>query len=418
MPDVFKPMKILIASDQFPPEQWGGASSVATLHAKELVRRGLNVRIFTITQSKSDIGFGSFDGMDVFRAYSKYHERWRAWRSVNNTSVVNEFKDILDDMRPDIVHFHNVHHHISYASIKSAKTRSSKVFLTLHDVMSFNYGKLCEKSFIRPEDTSVRNVFDYKISALDNIRRSKKRYNPFRNIAIKKYLGFADKLIAVSRALKDAVEQNGISNVEVVRNGIDAENWVIDESEVTNLKQQLDIRERPTILFVGRLTGTKGGDVILKALDMIIKKVPKAVLLIVGDDGRAYKNDFQGNIDYVRFVPSVAYSEIKKYYHCSDVVVVPSLCFDSFPTVNLEAMACAKPVVATHFGGSPEAVEHEKTGYVVNPLNIENLSNCVIDLLSDTEKAKRFGEAGRKRVLGELNVASHIDSLYNLYTSV
>ncbi len=418
MPDVFKPMNIVIASDQFPTEQCGGAASVAGMHAKELARRGLNVRIFTTTQNKSDVGVVRFDGMDVFRAYSKYPERWRAWRSVNNPSVVNKFKDILDDMKPDIVHFHNVHHHISYASIKSAKTRSPKVFLTLHDVMSFHFGKLCEKSFIRPEDTSVRDVFDYKISALDNIRLSKKRYNPFRNMAIKKYLGFADKLIAVSRALKDAVGQNGISNVEVIRNGIDAENWVIDESEATNLKQQLNIRERPTILFVGRLTGAKGGDVMLKALDMIIRKVPKAVLLVVGDGGRAYKNRFQGKIDYVRFVPSVAYSEIKKYYHCSDVVVVPSLCFDSFPTVNLEAMACAKPVVATHFGGSPEAVEHENTGYVVNPLNIESLSSCVIDLLLDTEKAKRFGEAGRQKVLGELNLVSHVDSLYNLYKSV
>lgn len=95
-------------------------------------------------------------------------------------------------------------------------------------------------------------------------------------------------------------------------------------------------------------------------------------------------------------------------YNASDVVVVPSLYLDPFPTVNLEAMACKKPVVGTCFGGTPEIVRDGITGYIVNPLNVENMAEKIVDLLKNSEKAKKFGQAGYERVKSQFSLDKQV----------
>ncbi|NOG48987.1 MAG: glycosyltransferase family 4 protein [Chloroflexi bacterium] len=84
-------------------------------------------------------------------------------------------------------------------------------------------------------------------------------------------------------------------------------------------------------------------------------------------------------------------------YHLADAVAAPSICLDVFPTVNLEAMAAGKPVVATCFGGSPEAVADSATGHIVQPFDIAALSGSLAALLDDPERAAAMGAAGRGR---------------------
>ena len=97
-------------------------------------------------------------------------------------------------------------------------------------------------------------------------------------------------------------------------------------------------------------------------------------------------------------------TELQKAYASAALVVVPSLSFDSFPTVNLEAMAAGKPVVATCFGGSREAVQDGVTGYIVNPFNVPVLAEKIVDLLQSVEKLNRFGHEGHERVLKEFTL--------------
>ena len=89
---------------------------------------------------------------------------------------------------------------------------------------------------------------------------------------------------------------------------------------------------------------------------------------------------------------------MRKIISESKMVVVLSLYLDPFPTVNLEAMASGKPIVGTCFGGTPEAVANNETGYIVNPYDEKELAAKIIDLLKNPEKAKLFGTNGRHRV--------------------
>jgi glycosyltransferase involved in cell wall biosynthesis len=80
------------------------------------------------------------------------------------------------------------------------------------------------------------------------------------------------------------------------------------------------------------------------------------------------------------------------------VFVTPSICFDTFGLVNLEAMEHAKPVVATSFGGSPEVVQDGVTGFVANPFDLGAFSDAIARLLADPDLRARMGAAGRARL--------------------
>jgi glycosyltransferase involved in cell wall biosynthesis len=96
-------------------------------------------------------------------------------------------------------------------------------------------------------------------------------------------------------------------------------------------------------------------------------------------------------------------------------VVVPSIIFDSFPTVNLEAMAAGKPIVATCFGGSREAVVGGKTGYIVNPLNIEDLAQKMLYLLQNSQEANAMGERGKNTVREHFTALHMLDAYCSYY---
>ena len=216
-------MKILILSDGL---SGGGAERVAFDLANSFLKFKNEVSIITAVQDKSKVGKINKNGMEIYKIYSNYHERWRAYFSLNNYRVIKEMKEIIKHINPDIVHAHNIHYHLSYHSLKIAKEYCDKVFLTTHDVMLFHYGKLVE--FINQDNLSIPKKFNYKITPWQQIKRFKKRYNPLRNIIIKKYLKYVDKIFAVSYTLKDALNQNSIKNVEVIYNGIEIAQWQVD----------------------------------------------------------------------------------------------------------------------------------------------------------------------------------------------
>jgi len=199
-------MKILILSDGFPPNHIGGAEIIAFNLAKDLKEKGHEIFIITTTQKKNQEIEKEYFGLKIYQIYSNYHERWRAYLSLYNPQTISYIEKIIKEIRPDVIHAHNIHKYISYHSLRISKKYSKSVFLTVHDVMLFHYGKLVE--FVNQNDLSVPKNFNYKIRPWQQIKRFKKRYNPFRNIIIKHYLKYIDKIFAVSHTLKDALNQN------------------------------------------------------------------------------------------------------------------------------------------------------------------------------------------------------------------
>jgi len=412
----FNIMKILILSDSFLSDYTGGAEVIAFNLANGFQKLGNYVYVITTVREKSKTGQYDYHGLKVFRIYADYHERWRAYLSLYNPQTVNQIKKIIKQIKPDIVHVHNIHYYLSYHSLKIAKKYSRAVFLTAHDVMLFHYDKLIE--FVNQNDLSIPKKFNYKITHWQQLERFRKRYNPFRNIVIRHYLKYVDKIFAVSQTLKDSLLQNNVKNVEVIYNGIDIAQWQINDEKLKNFKKKYNLFNKKIVFFAGRLSDLKGRKKILKAMKIVKKQIPDILLLVAGEKDSYTETmiELVKNENFpILFTGWIEGDDLKNAYHSSDIVVTPSICLDSFNLINIEGMICKKPVVGTCFGGTSEIVIDNKTGYIVNPLDVQTMAEKIIDLLKNSQKAIQFGQAGYERVKKHFSFEKQIQETLKWY---
>ncbi len=405
-------MKIVFLSDDFPPQSFGGAGISTYDLAAGMKKAGQEVFVITTCRKKEEAGEFEYNGLRVFKIASDYPSKWRWYVSLYNRPVLLRVEELLKKIRPDVVHVNNIHFYLSYHSIKVAKRYAKVVVWTGRDVMAFNFAKLTTRRYLEN--------FDYHTTWLDHLNQAKKRWNPFRNFFIKKYLRYADRLFAVSVALKDALEQNGIVNVEITHTGVDLSEWTVSQDSVDLFKSKHELENKKNILFGGRLSEAKGGQKVLVAMVEIVKEFPDARLLVTANlDGHTQKMVTEaqklGIGDNLIFTGWIKREEMKFAYASADIVLVPSICFDSFPRTVLEAMASGKPVVGTCYGGAPEIIENDITGFVVNPFNSSEITNRVVDLFRIPSKRESFGKASRERVEAEFNIKSKIQYLISVY---
>lgn len=165
------------------------------------------------------------------------------------------------------------------------------------------------------------------------------------------------------------------------------------------------VREDFIIGFFGELNPHKGLHILVAALP----KLPARVgLRIFGKGSECYADRLQaealalGVKDRVKFCGFVA-DAAEKMAHV-DVVVLPSIEFESFGMVLLEAMQNRKPVVVSNIGGMKEIVQHGATGYVVTAGSEEALAGAILKLVNDRGLADRLGEAGYERLQSHFSV--------------
>lgn len=413
-------MRIVLLQDDFPPFAKGGAGIVTASFAHELMTHGHELTVITAVQNISLVGSFREEGMRVERIYSDYPQRWRSWRSLYNPSTVSAIKRILAEVKPEIVHAHNIHYHLSYWALRLARRNGARVFLTAHDVMLFHYGKL--HSFIDPKHSECRTAWDYRVSAWQQLREYRLWYNPFRNVIIRRLLQNVNKIFAVSKALKDALSQNGISDVEVLRNGIDMEKWNAPSKHAEEFVQKYKLEGKKVFLFGGRISSLKGGSVILAALRDIVRAEPDAVMLLLGTrDAYVEKLEKQAVVwgmgDHLVSTGWLSGDELRAAYRTATLVAVPSLYLDPLPTVVLEAMAYGKPVVGSCFGGIPEMILDGETGFTVNSYDNSALVVRIVELISDQEKSDTFGRAGQRRVEKDFSLEQWYRGTFIAYTT-
>src|SRR3989344_2382572 len=377
-------MKILMLQDDFPPQSFGGAGISTFYLAQGLQKAGHQIFVLTTVREKKDEGVCNYRGLKVFRIFADYHPRYRAYLSLYNPQTVSKVRELIKQISPDITHAHNIHSYLSYACLKIAKKHSRAVFWTARDTMSFTFGKLATKKYLEQ--------FDTRTSWRDHLKQAKKRYNPLRNIIIRHYLKYVDKIFAVTHVLKDALAQNGIKDAEVSYTGIAVDDWSVAPDKIKEFREKHSLQGKKIIFFAGRISGLKGLAQIKQAMVKVKQEVPAAVLLIAGKGGIGWLTG----------------EDLKAAYHSADIIVTPSIYFDPLNRTNLEGMACKKPIVGTCYGGTPEVVRDGVTGVIVNPFKIELMAQKLIDLLKNDHKAKQFGEAGFERAKKHFSHAVHV----------
>src|ERR1022692_1525236 len=172
----------------------------------------------------------------------------------------------------------------------------------------------------------------------------------------------------------------------------------------------------PTVLFVGRLVYYKGVEFLIRAMENV-----KARLWIVGtgpvEDSLRNLAKEKGLADRVEFLGQVSNEDLVAYYHACDVFALPSITNqEMFGLVQLEAMACRKPVISTNLPtGVPWVNQHGKTGYTVTPREPGELARSIQLLLSSRERREDMGEAGRARVEQHFTSIKMAEAMLQVY---
>jgi rhamnosyl/mannosyltransferase len=174
------------------------------------------------------------------------------------------------------------------------------------------------------------------------------------------------------------------------------------EQKVKTLRAQYGPR---IILFVGRLVYYKGVEYLIKAMPEI-----EAKLILIGEGPLKKKlKEIVRSLslwDKVVFQSPVPDSDLVAYYHACDVFVLPSVeITEAFGLVQLEAMACGKPVVSTALPtGVPFVNQHGKTGFIVPPRDHRALAQAINTLLSNPQLREQYGMYAKRRVEQEFNM--------------
>jgi phosphatidylinositol alpha-1,6-mannosyltransferase len=210
-------------------------------------------------------------------------------------------------------------------------------------------------------------------------------------------------------AIAASVTKEAAAGMVKIAPGIDTDHF--SPQDATQLRSELGLIEKKVIVSVGRLVHRKGQDVLIEAMPGILREVPEAHILMIGEG--PYRSYLENRVkalglhERITFIGRIQYADLPKYICVGDLFVMPSrsrlagLEVEGLGIVYLEASACGLPVIAGNSGGAPDAVLEGETGLVVDGTSKTEVAAAVVELLSDPDRSKAMGIRGRQWIIQE-----------------
>ncbi|MEE8359894.1 MAG: glycosyltransferase family 4 protein [Candidatus Omnitrophota bacterium] len=357
----------------FPPIIGGVETHLCTM-LPEMARRGHTVSLLTASVEGGKAK-EVYKGVDVYRT-PLMDLNWLFKRGLRglDREVLKIFGDFFKAVRPDIIHCHNMHY---FSPVHTN---------TIEDLA---------KKLGVPLILTAHNVWD-DILFLDLTLRIK-----------------WDKIIAVSHFIKRELIGIGCDDrkINVIHHGVDSRMFHPNIKSHEILKRHPELKGKRVIFHPARMGLAKGCDVGLKALNIIKKQHPDAMLVLAGtkniiDWGDTQQKDIAYMVDLVKsfklqknvVIDAYTLKEIAQLYGVAEVCIYPSSVGEPFGLTMLEALSSAKPMIVTDAGGMPEIIRDGINGYVIPVKDFEALASRIIRLFSDADLRRRFGYTGRQMV--------------------
>lgn len=237
------------------------------------------------------------------------------------------------------------------------------------------------------------------------------------------------RFLPMSRAIEEHLTTNLgplPAPVEVVYDPFhfDVHDEVLRTSPVDRAEFGFD-RDDIVLANIGRITSWKGQDVFLKAMRLVVDRVPRAKALLVGapndrDESQQFWKELHDLTDALGLRGSVHFTGFRKdvpsVMAASDIVVHTATMAEPFGKVLVEAMASRRPVVGTAFGGPLEIVTEGETGHLVPASDPEALAQVLIELASHPERITAMGDRGREVAQARYGVEAFTTTLTRVFT--
>ena len=231
---------------------------------------------------------------------------------------------------------------------------------------------------------------------------------------------WGDNVIAISNAVVDHLVNDfnvREEKIVLVPSGIDIDKFSVVDVEIKKQRRKnLGLNDEPVLGLVARLSDVKGQDILVAAMERVVKRIPNAKLILFGQG--KLEGMLKGMVARLGLGNSVIFdSTINKPGECMsvlDVFVAPSR-MEGLGLSVMEAQSCGLPVVASRIGGIPSLIEDNKTGILVAPQDIESLANAIIRLFEDKQFAEKLGIAARAHALKNYSSEKMIEKTIAVY---
>nr|WP_323743533.1 glycosyltransferase [Agreia pratensis] len=347
-----RPLRIVIGADTFSPDVNGSARFSERL-ASGMASRGHDVHVVAPAASKKHGTWTeTYDGHDItvhrLRSWRWYPHDWLRFALpwvINQNSA-----KILDAVKPDVVHFQS-HIVVGRGLSVEAEKRNIRIVGTNHfmpeNLLEFT---LLPKSW---QDWAVGLAWK----------------------AAKRTFGRASAITTPTRRAAEFLEKStGLSNVYAISCGINAENYTPD----------FTVRPKNRILFVGRVTGEKQIDVLLKAMTLLPDDLDAQLEIVGGGDLKKSLEAMAvtlGIADRVTFTGYVTEQELRDAYTRATVFAMPSIA-ELQSIATMEAMASGLPVVAADAMALPHLVHDGENGHLFAPGDAQQMADRLSDILT------------------------------------
>lgn len=367
-------MKVLMISSGFPPEINTGAEKFCYELSTKLIQSGLNVEVATHTNLKKYHGIKLHSLHKIENKYLR-----KLFFDYFNQANVSAIRKILDDVEPDVIHFHNIYG-IS-TQIISDVSKKYPVIVTVHDYwpFCFNSTMLCNGKICTMNCKTCR----FPMGLISRVIKTHHLKNAF--------------LVAPSNFMEKKLIYNGFTNVCTIHNAID-----IPMAGSTNSNR---------FFYIGRLSYEKGVLFLINCAQKLkfnLDIIGKGPLVSIISEKLSASVD--SNINVKGFV-----GKTEDEYKEGGVLIVPSIWPDNFPYVILEAMSFGLPVIGSEIGGIPEMIDHGKTGLLFKPGDEGDLEKQLRYLLDNPQKIQEFGQNAIKKVENDFNWDKTVRNYLELY---
>jgi len=321
---------------------------------------------------------------------------------IYNVTSYYEMKRLLREDTPDVVHIHSVYPMFSPSVLVACRRAGVPVVMTVHSHIltcpnwyHLYKGDVCEECVGGHEYRCVlKNCRDnYPESIAYALRSSFARVFRLFQDNVTFFIVLSD--FAKGKLLEAGFHEG---QIVIVPNG-------------TSIPEVLtDPADGEYIAFAGRLSLEKGIDTLLSA----VSESPQLQVRIAGDGPLFAELRARAPVN-VKLEGMFNHDELMNFYRKSRFVVVPSICFEQFGIVAIEAMSLGLPVIAARVGGLPEVVDHGVTGLLFEPGNAEDLEEKIQLLWENPELCKQMGKQGREKVIRQYTQDTYYNKLMEVY---
>jgi putative colanic acid biosynthesis glycosyltransferase len=326
-----------------------------------------------------------------------------------NKNATKKLIQWIKDVKPDMIHLHNIHGH--YINIKILfeylKKINVPVVWTLHDCWAFT-GHCAHFDFLGCEKWkdgcfSCENIHEYPRSWF---------FDRSKNVWLEKKCLFTsiDNMIIVtpSKWLANLVKQSFLNRyeVQVIYNGVNLD--VFKPNNNKNLQHEMGLTNKFIVLGMANKWLKPANKNVVEYLNYNLDDDIRVVLVGCNDNSATLR------LDKIITIPNIKNpAKLAEYYAIADVFVNLTL-EDNFPTVNIEALSCGTPVITYNAGGSPECIIDNSNGIVIDKLNQIKLIDAIkmIENNPDKYSSKATRESVKQYFNNELQYREYIN-LYN-----